>query len=157
MIAVSLDCIERAIRVTEWLKQESQRIYNILGESDAARHRRELVEWIARRGGTVTVRELTHGMWSFRGDAPGARAALDGLVQLGIGRWVSSSPGPGGGRPAERFELTNLPDLTITETPCSGAASGGFGDGDGGDGAGGEDTSGNGFDHPDAPAGPPDP
>ena len=103
--AVSLDSIQRAIDVTEWLKSESARIYAGLGKPEGDRDRRRLVEWIEGRGGTVTVRDLTHGLWAFRGDVPAARAALDVLVKSGVGRWVCPPSRTGGGRPAERFEL----------------------------------------------------
>jgi len=151
--AVSVDSLERAIRVTEWLKQESARIYARLGESDEDRDRRRLVEWIARRGGTVTVRELTHGLWAFREDAPGARVALDDLVKWGVGQWVYPAPSPRGGHPGERFELMSLDDITITKTPSGGPGSGGFGDGDAGDGPRGDDIGGAGSEAPDAPPG----
>ncbi|MEK6798934.1 MAG: YfjI family protein [Planctomycetota bacterium] len=104
--AISSDSIRRAIEVTEWLKAESARIYAGLGESDGDQDRRRLVEWIEGRGGTVTVRDLTHGVWAFREDVLAAHRALDGLVRLGVGRWVYPRPGTKGGQPAERFELT---------------------------------------------------
>jgi hypothetical protein len=105
---VSSDSVKRAIAVTEWLKAESARIYAGLRESDESRDRRRLVEWVEGRGGAVTVRDLTHGLSRFRGDAPAARAALDELVESGVGRWERPAPGPQGGRPAERFELASV-------------------------------------------------
>jgi hypothetical protein len=140
--AVSLDCVERALRITEWLKRESQRVYTTLAESDEVRASRELVEWISRKGASVTVRDVTHGLWRFRGDAQGARAALDELAKSGVGRWVRPPTGPSGGRPVERFELNRPGGITITETPPSSTASAGFGDGDesGGEGVSGDDV-----------------
>lgn len=138
--AVSLDGIKRAIEITEWLKQESLRIYTRLGESDQDQERRRLLEWIEGRGGKVTVRELTHGWWAFRKDAPAARAALNELVESGLGRWVHASPGSRGGHPAEKFELGHVGNLTITTTPSGGHVNGGFGDGDVGHEAGGAES-----------------
>jgi hypothetical protein len=102
---VSSDSIQRAIDVTEWLKHESARIYAGLRESDEDRDRRRLVEWIEKHGGAVTIRDLTHGLRTFRGNAQAARAALDELVRLEIGRWVYPSSDTKGGRPAECFQL----------------------------------------------------
>ena len=107
--AVSSDSIQRAIDVTEWLKAESARIYARLRASDEDRDRQRLVEWIEKHGGAVTVRDLTHGLWRLRQDAAGARAALDGLVESGLGQWVYRRPGTEGGQPAEWFELMRVP------------------------------------------------
>jgi len=82
--AVSLDCVRRAIRVTDWFKHESFRIYTSMGESDENRNRRQLVEWIAGHGGSVTVRDLTHSLWAYRGKTEAAREALDELEQWGV-------------------------------------------------------------------------
>lgn len=138
--SISSDCLSRAIRVTEWLKHESNRIYTGLHASDADRKRSRLVDWIIRRGGGVTVNELAHNDWQFRGDSPAARAALNGLVESGVARWVRPPPGPNGGCPAERLHLLNASDITITDTPSDDATSGGSGDGDVGDGSGGSEV-----------------
>lgn len=129
--AVSMDSMQRAIHVTDWLKAESARIYAGLGMPVGDKARRRLVEWIERRGGNATVRDLTHGMWTFRGNAPAARAALDELVEAEVGRWDCSGPGPKGGHPAEQFKLTHTDDITITATLPERGANGGSGDGDG--------------------------
>jgi hypothetical protein len=106
--AVSLDSIQRAIEVTEWFKAESARIYAGFGETEADRLRRAVVRWIEQRGGSTTVRELTHGNWAFRNDNSGARSMLESLVASGCGRWVVQPSGAGGGRPTERFELVPI-------------------------------------------------
>lgn len=149
--SVSRECLERAIRVTEWLKQESTRIYSGLGEPKEDRERRRLVEWIAGRGGTATVRDLTHGIRAFRGDSDGARTALDDLAKLGLGRWSFSSPSAQGGRTPERFELMSVAGVTVTETSDGDAVKGGFGDGDSGDAGGGKGVSGPGSEAADPP------
>ena len=104
---VSLDSIQRAFEVTEWLKKESARIYLHLRESDSVRERRKLMEWIEQRRGSVTVRDLTHNFTAFRGDTDGARAALDELVKSELGRWYYPRPGTEGGRPSEKFILSS--------------------------------------------------
>jgi len=103
---ISADAMRRAITLIEWLKYEGRRVYAILREDDGERKRRRLVEWISRRGGAVSVRDLTHGLNGFRGNPAAARAALDALVHDDLGRWEYPAPGPKGGRPAARFVLT---------------------------------------------------
>ena len=129
--AVTLGSIERAIEITEWFKFESGRVYGGLRMSDEDRDRLALCDWIRQRGGSVSVRDLAHGLWKFRGKAAAARAALDDLAAGGLGRWSSAAPCVRGGRPAETFELHPNRAITITKTRCSDSAGKGIGDGDG--------------------------
>lgn len=96
-----------AIRLIEWFKHETQRVYAILAENDIdralRRDRDRLVHWIERRGGTTTARDAqTNCRWLKRPGA--AEAALDELVKAGAGSWV---PTPAGtpGKPTRRFVL----------------------------------------------------
>lgn len=96
-----------AIRLIEWFKHETQRVYAILAENDIdralRRDRDRLVHWIERRGGTTTARDAqTNCRWLKRPGA--AEAALDELVRAGAGSWV---PTPAGspGKPTRRFVL----------------------------------------------------
>ena len=132
--AVSPDCVRRAIVVTEWLKGESARVYGGLAATREDRNRQRLLEWIARHGGRVSVRDLTHGCWAFRGDATAARVALGELAELGFGRWVYRRSGATGGKPSEQLELVPSCDRTITNTPAGDASNEGIGDGEVGDG-----------------------
>jgi hypothetical protein len=97
-----------AIRLIEWFKHETQRVYAILAENDIdralRRDRDRLVHWIERRGGATTARDAqTNCRWLKRPNA--AEAALDELVKAGAGSWV---PTPAGtpGKPTRRFVLT---------------------------------------------------
>lgn len=127
---IDLASIESAIAIVEWFKDEARRIYAMLSEGDEGRKRRQLVEWIERKGGSVTVRDLTHGLRQFRGDADGARKVLDELADNGDGRWKQSL-GDKGGRPTERFHLVTT--VTVTETSKITGICEGNGDGDAGD------------------------
>jgi hypothetical protein len=96
-----------AIRLIEWFKHETQRVYAILAENDIdralRRDRDRLVHWLERRGGTTTARDAqTNCRWLKRPGA--AEAALDELVKAGAGSWV---PTPAGtpGKPTRRFVL----------------------------------------------------
>jgi hypothetical protein len=95
--------MEAGIRLAEWFKHEARRVYATLDETHLERERRELVQWIERRGGTVTAREVQRGYWPLRG--PGAaEAALEGLVKAGLGCWEHSPPGQRG-QPTRFFRL----------------------------------------------------
>ncbi len=126
-VVVNADAIRRGCALADWFGREAIRVYAMFGESDEDHEQRTLAEWIGRRGGSVTVNELTHGLRQFRGRGDDARAALAELVDCGAGRWVSKTS-PKGGRPAERFELVT--PVTVTETPTIDPVSGGCGDGD---------------------------
>jgi len=126
--------VEAGVALSRWFGHEARRVYAALSEDDEARARRQLVEWIERRGGSVTLRELTHGVRQYRGNSDAARAALDTLAKAGIGRWTHPAPGSAGGRPSPRFEL--IGSATVTEAPISDAAEARIGPGDGGDAGG---------------------
>jgi len=125
---ISADAMRRAIAVVEWFKGEGRRVYAVLGETDEDRARRQLIEWIERRGGAVTVRELTHGLQQYRGRADAAKADLDALAKAGCGAWEHPAPGPKGGRPSPRFALAT--GDTNTKTPADVGVKEGIGTGD---------------------------
>ncbi len=123
---ISVSVVRSAIRLAEWFKAQARRAYGRFGEADEDRERRELVEWIERRGGTTTVRELTHsGPHRFRNATDLAQATLNGLTGAGHGDWEYPPPGPKGGRPTKRFRLNT--SGTVTETQIDATESAGFG------------------------------
>jgi hypothetical protein len=102
---IDLRSMEAAIRVTRWFANETLRVNAMLSESDAERKTRLLVEWIERRGGKATVRDLTRGPREYRDKPEVAEAALRALIAAGVGRWERTNAGTEGGRPTERFRL----------------------------------------------------
>ena len=78
-----------AIEITEWFKRETRRVYAIFHESDSESERRTLTEWIERRGGAVSGRELQQGVRGFK-KAADARRALGTLVAAGLGTWETA-------------------------------------------------------------------
>ena len=132
VVYISADAMRRAIAVTEWFKGEARRVYGVLSESEADHDRRRLVEWIERRGGGVSVRDLTHSLHRYRNQPDEAKGALDALEQAGFGRWTHPAPGPNGGRPSALFVLNSAEP--VTKNPAGDSASVGFGCGDAGDG-----------------------
>ena len=78
------------------------------------------MEWIERKGGAVSVRQLTRGPRAYR-EADAAQRALDALVEAGLAHWHYSPPGPSGGAPGPVCRLGLASDHADT---CEG------GDGD---------------------------
>lgn len=121
--AVESVSVRGAVQVAEWIACETVRVFALLAESDEARVSRRLVEWIRRRGGSVTVNELARsGPRRFRGDRDGARAELSKLAESGAGSW--NHRGGKAGRPAERFTLAGK--WSGNETPRHDSATGGL-------------------------------
>jgi hypothetical protein len=103
---VDSDSMRRAITLTEWHKHETLRIYHYLDAETAGDEQRQLVEWIARRGGVVTVRDVYCRLWRFRNNPDGAEQALNGLVHAGFGVWEDAPVDQRGGRPTRIFRLS---------------------------------------------------
>jgi hypothetical protein len=113
-----LDVVSMAagIRLAEWFKHEARRVYAMLAETDTERDNRRLEEWIDRKGGSVTPREIQMGCRWLR-DPGAAEVVLIELVKAGRGRWTDMPPTSKGGRPARVFTL--LKASTSTEPPDS--------------------------------------
>jgi len=97
--------IAAGVKLSRWFAHEAKRVYAMLAEDDEARQRRQSVELIERKGGSVTVRDWQRTR-SHR-TAEDAEAELAELVTAGVGRWEEVAPGPKGGRPSKRFILTD--------------------------------------------------
>lgn len=123
--------IAAGVVLVRWFAREVERVYAILGGDAEDREQRRLAEWIEGKGGSVTARDLTHGLRAYRGDAPKARDALGELVEDRYGVWETPLPGSKGGAPAKRFRLVTID--TGTTTPASRVKKPGSGDGDSGD------------------------
>ena len=106
---VDVESMLAGIELAEWFKTETRRVYSLLAESDADHDQRCLADWIERKGGSVTTREVQQGHRQYR-TAQDADAALDELAKTGYGGWESTPPGQPG-RPTRRFVLTTA--LTV--------------------------------------------
>ena len=98
--------IRAGIRLTEWFKNEARRVYAMLSELPDERDRRELIDWIDRKGGSVTAREVQQGHRQYR-TAQEAEVALIDLVKAGYGHWERTPPGKRG-QPTRRFVLSTV-------------------------------------------------
>lgn len=75
-----------------------------------------MVDWIDRKGGTVTPREVQQGCRKLK--EPGkAEEALEELVKVGRGCWQNSATTPKGGRPGRAFVQSTPSTVYTTEEP----------------------------------------
>jgi hypothetical protein len=97
-----------AITLSDWFGREARRVYGMFVESEEDRRLREVAEWIRRRGGVVSAREVQQA----RRDcltAEDAEALLNALVEAGLGEWEPVAAGRKGGRPTRVFRLSTPP------------------------------------------------
>ena len=111
---VDEESMQAGITLARWFGNEARRVYAILDESDNDREDRHLVEWIERKGGSVTARELQQGRRKYRLTGQ-AEAALEELAKADWGKWHSILSGPKGGRPSREFRLSTV--STSTQPP----------------------------------------
>jgi hypothetical protein len=110
---VDVSSMNAGIVLAKWFKHEARRVYAMLDETDTERDQRRLRDWIGRKGGTVTPREVQQGCRWLK--EPGAaEAALEELVNAGGGTWGEVPTTAKGGRPARPFVLSTL--STVYET-----------------------------------------
>ncbi len=108
------ESMKAGIVLARWFKHEARRIYAMLDESDSERDQRRLVDWVGRRGGLVTAREVQQGCRWLK--EPGAaETELEALVKAGRGNWRSVPTTEKGGRPGRTFVLSS--PSTVHETP----------------------------------------
>lgn len=113
---VDAESMIAGIALATWFKGEARRVYVQLGETDADRDQRRLVEWLERRGGSATAREVQQGCRWLK--EPGAaEAALEEMVKAQRGSWRPHNTSAKGGRPSRAFALS--PPSTVYETPTT--------------------------------------
>ena len=119
---VDAESMTAGIVLAKWFKGEARRVYALFSETDADRDLRRLAEWIERRGGSATAREVQQGCRWLK--EPGAAdAALEELVKGGRGSWRPPATGARGGRPSRVFDL--FTPSTVYETPTTDVEDGG--------------------------------
>jgi hypothetical protein len=98
---IRADSIEAGISVARWAAREWRRVFHGITSGAAPEDDASLREWIAKRGGVATARDVSRGLARYRG--PGqAEAALKRLTRSGAADWQAS---PTGGRPADAVRL----------------------------------------------------
>jgi hypothetical protein len=113
-ITIGPESIQAGVQLARWFAGEARRIHQLLGATAEEHARMELSAWIERRGGVVTLRDLTHGLRAYRNKPGLAKLHLDGLEAEGLGVWEEPDPGPEGGRPARLFRLGEADPVTKT-------------------------------------------
>jgi hypothetical protein len=100
---VNGETMQAACDLARWSGNETARIYAELAETPQQREQRELVEFIERRGGAVSVREITQFHRPLRGQRDEAERQLGVLVRNGFGKWFDDkgSRGPA----ARKFQI----------------------------------------------------
>lgn len=115
-MAVDEVSMAAGITLADWFGHEGRRVYGVLDESDEERDRRRLVEWIERKGGLATPRDVQMGCRWLR-EAGTAEAALDALAKASWGIWRDLPTTAKGGRPARVFALST--PSTVNGTPMN--------------------------------------
>jgi len=106
------DTMSAATELARWCGAESQRIYAMLGEDPETAALRRLCEFISRRGGMVSVRDVVTYYRPLKNRSDLAEAQLNQLASGGQGEWVPVASTPKGGRPTRPFRLF------ASATPC---------------------------------------
>jgi len=112
---ISGDVMLAACDLARWFGNEAERIYALIAETPGQRERRKLIEFIERRGGHVTVREVTQSFRPLRSNRDEAERQLNALVRAGVGVWkeIKGTRGPA------TCEFQLLPVSTSTCFPIS--------------------------------------
>ena len=108
------DSMKAGITLVKWFKHEARRVYAMLDESDIEGEQRRLVEWIERKGGTVSERQVQQGCRWLK-ETGAAQLALKELVKAGLGTWREHQTTEKGGRPTRVFVLST--PSTVNRTP----------------------------------------
>ena len=103
---INAQTLTAGIRLCRWFGSEAQRIYAdiLMVDGGVDTKERDLVEWIEKRGGSTTVRDLKRGPREYR-EKGKAESALNDLAKKQIGFWEVDSHDGGKGRPSRLFTL----------------------------------------------------
>jgi hypothetical protein len=102
---IDAESIRAGITLARWFGGEDRRIYASLEETAEDAGKRELIELIRRRGGSITERALQRANPRRYPNAEAAETALTELVKAEWGTWETLPPSRAGGRPTRVFRL----------------------------------------------------
>ena len=112
---ITADTMQAACELSQWFGVEAARIYATLAETTEQRERRELIEFIERRGGDVYERDVMQSFTRLKNNKAGTERELTALVKAGLGNWELVPTTERGGRPARKFHLVR--SSTSTQPP----------------------------------------
>jgi hypothetical protein len=115
-VPVGSQVMEAAVELASWFGQEAERLYATFSESEEQKKMRRLLEFIERRDGSVTVREIADNFRPLKNEVKKIEEQLSDFVKGGIGEWIPVDQGTRGGRPTRKFRLLT----TIEERLCPG-------------------------------------
>jgi hypothetical protein len=95
-VEIGVDSIEAGITLATWFAHEVQRVYTVLAETDEERELRRLEEWITRKGGRISARDLQRSHKRKYPTVEAATNALRRLAEAGLGTITIESPIAGG-------------------------------------------------------------
>ncbi len=123
---ISGEVMRAACDLARWFGLEAERIYALIGETDWQRDRRKLIEFIERRHGEVTERDVYSNYRPFKNKPNKAKETaewLDQLVRNSLGKWETVPPTAKGGQPTRKFCLFR-PPLSAQPSVSRGEAGG---------------------------------
>jgi hypothetical protein len=101
------ESVKTAVELTEWFREETRRVYQLLDQSAEDQKLAELVRWIrAKQSGDVAPRDVVAGRREIK-DADQAETVLQSLVDSGFGAWYAVPTTSSGGAPTRRFKLNS--------------------------------------------------
>lgn len=118
---VDADSMERALTLTRWFLSETERVVDLMSETEVETEDRKLIRWLEGRPSGCTASELARAIRRYRNNAEAAEFDLARLEAAGLGKWVPVPSTAKGGRPTERFVLHSVYATETPETPPTGA------------------------------------
>jgi hypothetical protein len=124
---VTSEVMAAACNLARWFGTEAIRIYATMSETPEQAEQRRLVEFIERRDGAATVRDVMRSLHIETAEQ--ADQTLNALVKAGRGKWVEVHPA-GRGRPTRKFQLhraatvTQIDNLPMKPANCVTVAGG---------------------------------
>ena len=97
-----LASMERGIALARWFAYEAQRVVISLSLQAELRDELKLIDWLRRRHGRATPRDLCRSNSRKYPTLESAVNAFNKLVGTGITNWVPKDSGPKGGRPTRQ-------------------------------------------------------
>jgi hypothetical protein len=80
--------MKRGLRLARWFGCEARRVISEFSFTEEQREDFRLIDWLSRRGGVATVRDLSRSNGRKYPTSEAAQAALDRLAETGVGVWI---------------------------------------------------------------------
>jgi hypothetical protein len=104
-LVCDVDSLQAGIAMAKWFAQEARRVIALFSVSRDEQEQGRIIDWLHRRGGIATTRDLCRSNGRRYPTDDLARLALDKLVECGVGVWIDFPPGKNGGPAFRAFSL----------------------------------------------------